>query len=63
MSEPDLFRIRENALDWAVRSSGIGDDALQVLARAQLYAEFVLGTEGAARKLAYDGGNVGVEIV
>lgn len=34
---------RENAMGWAMRTATLGEDAMAILARAQLYEEYVLG--------------------
>jgi hypothetical protein len=47
---PDIERrqavARENAMIWAMRTAQIGEDPCAILARAALYTEFVLGTDG-----------------
>jgi hypothetical protein len=30
-------------MEWAMRSASVGDDAMAIVARAQLFADFVLG--------------------
>jgi hypothetical protein len=34
---------RENAMTWAMRTATIGEDCMAILARAQLYEEYILG--------------------
>lgn len=39
---------RENAMQSAMQTAAIGEDPMAVLARAQTYTEFILGSEAAA---------------
>ncbi len=41
-----LSAIRSDAMNWATRTASLGEDPLAVLARAQLYEEYV--REGAS---------------
>jgi hypothetical protein len=43
MSVADIRTIRSNSMSWAVNTSKVGEDALAILARAQLYEEYLLG--------------------
>ena len=36
--------VRYDCMDWAMRTAAPGDDAMAIVARAQLFAEFVLGS-------------------
>ena len=55
--------VRENSMDWAMRTAVPGEDALAILARAQLYADFVLASESglAARNGVPDRNYLGLD--
>ena len=36
-------KVRHDAMGWAMQTSILGEDAMAIVARASLYAEFVLG--------------------
>lgn len=38
-------RARQNAMDWAMQTAKTGEDPVAILARAELYADFLLGGE------------------
>jgi hypothetical protein len=40
-AERTLGKVRENAMHWAMQTSTIGEDAMAILARAQLCEEWV----------------------
>lgn len=54
ISEPEkvVIKARHNAMQWALQTARVGEDAAAILARAQLYSEFVIGVAdwGAASK-------------
>jgi len=37
-----LARVREGCLQWAMQTAAPGEDAMAILARAQLYEEYLL---------------------
>ena len=39
---------RENALQWALQTATLGEDPMAILARAQLYEEYILAAGEAA---------------
>ena len=41
-AERRVGRVRVCAMDWAMRTAASGEDPMAILARAQLYEEFVL---------------------
>lgn len=41
-SECKRAAVRYDCMEWALRSAAPGDDAMMTIARAQLYADFVL---------------------
>jgi len=51
---------RENALQWAMQTAQVGEDPMAILARAQLYEEYILSAKTGRRST--DGGNATVEV-
>lgn len=45
--------MRENALQWALHTANVGEDPMLILARAQLYEEYLLGAAGTGRGLPH----------
>lgn len=45
MVDQCAFDIRERAMSYAVQTAELGEDPLRILARAQLYAEFILSPD------------------
>lgn len=43
MTDKERRTLRSNAMGMAVRTSKVGEDALAILARAQLFEEYLLG--------------------
>lgn len=42
MTEKERYAIRCDAMNWATRTARLGEDALAILARAQLYEDYVV---------------------
>lgn len=53
-AECQLGMVRENAMRWAMQTARPGEDAMAILARAQLYEEYILPS-GLKRGRLWDG--------
>lgn len=47
--------VRENALQWAIQTAMLGEDPLAILARAQLYEEYILSSANTAARVPRGG--------
>jgi hypothetical protein len=63
MSDTDLFeaKVRGDGLSYAMQTSERGEDPMAVLARAQLYADFVLNGSALTRQRPADGSEMMVK--
>ena len=46
---------RENALQWAMQTAERGEDPMAILARAQLYEEYILASKATGPHLGSEG--------